>query len=184
MPSTNFAREAEKPVLEELLIKGTVLSIAVSADTDETTLRKFAEKVRDDLLTTGCRPMPADSWTQKAVRFFANLFNGPASISQVAISGVRSYEISIEVSEETLRSYGLTLDTVANAVQGVVARSARGLGADQCGRGAHPHPVPALFGARVREDHGGHAPRRLGGHARSDRQGDRRLRGRGPDHAV
>ena len=66
---TNFARETEKPVLEELLIKGTVLSIAVSADTDEATLRKFAEKVRDDLLTYR---LPADAdgtWTQKTVRF-------------------------------------------------------------------------------------------------------------------
>lgn len=114
----NFAREAEKPVLDELLIKGQVLSIAVSADTDEATLRRFAEKVRDDLLTYRLPPdAPADSWTQRATRFFNQLFNGPASISQVAISGTRRYEISIEVSEETLRAYGITLDTVANAVR-------------------------------------------------------------------
>jgi len=37
-------------------------------------------------------------------------------ISQVSLSGVRNYEISIEVSKESLRAYGLTLQQVADAV--------------------------------------------------------------------
>lgn len=113
----NFARQAEKPVLEELLIKGQVLSLAVSADTDEKTLRRFAEKVRDDLLTYR---LPADAGgtvLQRFNRFFSTLFNGPASISQVSIAGVRNYEVSIEVSEETLRAYGLSIESVAAAVR-------------------------------------------------------------------
>jgi len=39
------------------------------------------------------------------------------NISQVSLSGVRPYEISIEVSEETLRRYNLSLDDVSRAVR-------------------------------------------------------------------
>ena len=88
----NFAENAEKPVVEELIIKAQVLSIAVMAETDERSHRHFAEMVRDRLLLE-------------------------ESISQVEIAGAREYEISIEVSEETLRRYGLTFDQVAGAVR-------------------------------------------------------------------
>ena len=112
-----FAQQAEKPVLEELLIKGQVLSLAVSAESDEATLRRFAEKVRDDLLTYR---LPADAGggvLTQLNRFFNTLFNGPAAISQVSIASVRNYEVSIEVSEDTLRAYGLTIEAVAAAVR-------------------------------------------------------------------
>ncbi|CAN5116002.1 efflux RND transporter permease subunit [soil metagenome] len=88
----NFPEEAEEPRIQELLIKNKTLAIAVSADTDEATLRKLAEQVRDDLLLLD-------------------------DVTQVTLSGVRPYEISIEVSEDTLRNYGLTLDQVAEAVR-------------------------------------------------------------------
>lgn len=92
----NLAEDAEEPTLEELVIKAQVMSIAVSADTDEKTLRSLSEKVRDGLLT----------WDGGATR-----------ITQAQLAGVRNYEISIEVSEETLRQYGLTFDQVASAVR-------------------------------------------------------------------
>ncbi len=88
----NFAEEAEEPVLEELIIKANVLSVAVSADTDEATLRRLAERVRDELLLL-------------------------EDVNQVEIGGARPYEISIEVSEATLRELGITFDQVANAVR-------------------------------------------------------------------
>jgi multidrug efflux pump subunit AcrB len=113
----NFARQAEKPVLEELLIKGQVLSLAVSAETDETTLRRFAEKVRDDLLVYRLPKDAGGTLIQKFNRFFNTLFNGPAAISQVSIAGVRNYEVSVEISEDTLRAYGLTIESVAAAVR-------------------------------------------------------------------
>ena len=88
----SFPENAEKSIISEVLIKAQVLSVAVSADTDEKTLRAFAEGIRDGLLN------------QK-------------EITQVELYGVRPYEISIEVSEDTLRSYGLTLGRVAGAVR-------------------------------------------------------------------
>ena len=92
----NFSEEAEEPLLSELLIKNKVLSIAVSAQTDEKTLLGLTESVREALLVYD---------------------DGPADITQAVIAGARQYEISIEVSEDTLRQYGLTLDEVANAVR-------------------------------------------------------------------
>lgn len=93
----NLAEEAEEPLLEEVLIKAQVLSIAVSAETeDEYALRAIAEKVRTGLLAYK---------------------EGPSSITQVVIAAARDYEISIEVSEETLRQYGISFDEVALAIR-------------------------------------------------------------------
>lgn len=107
----NFPEEAESPILEEILIKNPVMSVTLTADTDETSLRKLAERVRDDLLTYEA-PKP-DSLSS----FFARIFAGAPSISQVEIAGTRPYEISIEVSEEKLRKLGLKLSDIAAAVR-------------------------------------------------------------------
>lgn len=92
----NIAEEAEEPILEEILIKAQVMSIAVSAETDERTLRELAERVRTGLLT----------------------YRGTSqAVTQANLAGAREYEISIEVSEQTLRQYGLTFDEVAASVR-------------------------------------------------------------------
>ncbi|MDF1658682.1 MAG: efflux RND transporter permease subunit [Verrucomicrobiales bacterium] len=92
----NIAEEAEEPILEEILIKAQVMSISVSADTDERTLRELAERVRSGLLTYKGTDEP---------------------VTQASLAGVREYEISIEVSEQTLRQYGITFDQVSAAVR-------------------------------------------------------------------
>ncbi len=92
----NLAENAEEPTLTELLIKPQVMSIAVSADTDEATLRELAERVRSGLLT---------------------FKGGPIAVTQASLAGVRDYEISIEVSEDTLRRHGIGFDQVAAAVR-------------------------------------------------------------------
>ncbi len=93
---TNMAEEAEEPILQEILIKAQVMSIAVSANTDERTLRSIAERVRTGLL---------------------NYKGGEEQVTQATLAGVRDFEISIEVSEQTLRQYGINFDHVANAVR-------------------------------------------------------------------
>lgn len=107
----NFPIEAETPVLEEILIKSPVMSVTLTADTDETTMRKLAERVRDELLTY--KAPPADSFGT----FFGRAFGGTPKISQVSIAGTRPYEISIEVSEEKLRNLGLKLSDIARAIR-------------------------------------------------------------------
>lgn len=92
----NLAENAEEPVLEELVLKAQVMSVAVSAETDEKTLVSIAEQVRDGLLAYS---------------------GGDSKVTQASLAGNREYEISIEVSEETLRKFGLSFDDVARAVR-------------------------------------------------------------------
>ena len=87
-----FPEETEKPIITEVLARFRVVDIAVSGDTDEFTLKSIAERVRDDLAA-----LPG--------------------ISLVEFASARPYEISIEVSEDTLRRHGLTFDDVSNAVR-------------------------------------------------------------------
>jgi len=87
-----FPDLAEKPVIEELLLRRQVLNVAVHGRADEATLKRVAEIVRDEI----------------------NALDG---VSQVELAGTRPYEISIEVSESALRRYGLTFDDVAGAVR-------------------------------------------------------------------
>ncbi len=88
----NFAEQTEKPIIEEIPIRLQTMSVAISADTDEKNLRAIAEQVRD-----GLQALP--------------------NVTQVDMAGVKRHEISIEVSEDTLRRHGLTLDQVAQAVR-------------------------------------------------------------------
>ncbi|MGA0899628.1 MAG: efflux RND transporter permease subunit [Luteolibacter sp.] len=109
----NFPLEAEKPVIEEVVVKSPVLKIAITAkdDVDEMTLNRLAEQIRDDLQSYQA-PKP-----EGLGDFLANLFAGPAKISQVSVSGIRDYELSIEVSENRLRELGLSHAQVADAVR-------------------------------------------------------------------
>ena len=89
---STFPVDSERPVVYLPERRREVITVVVSGDLTERELRLAAERVRDDL---------------------SNL----PEISQIDLSGVRPYEISIEVSEETLRQYGLTLAGVADAVR-------------------------------------------------------------------
>lgn len=112
---TNLAEDTEEPILQELVLKGRVLQVAVSADTDERTLREMADRVKDELLVYDYVP-PA--WPGPLVALQRILGRaGPFGVSQVVVNGTRPYEIGIEVSEQTLRELGLTFDQVANAVR-------------------------------------------------------------------
>lgn len=87
-----FPENAEKPIIEDIPIRMQVLSVAVTAPTDEKNLRAVAERVRDGML---------------------NL----EGVTQVEFAGVKNHEISVEVSEDTLRAQGLTFARVAEAVR-------------------------------------------------------------------
>lgn len=108
---TNFPVEAEEPIVEELLISYQVMSVAVSADVDEKTLRRMAETVRDGLLDY--EPGPAEGFVDKVDR----MLRGEPKITKATLANVRPYEISIEISDEMLRRYGLTLREVAESLR-------------------------------------------------------------------
>jgi multidrug efflux pump subunit AcrB len=84
---------AEKPVVRQLFSWGGVIDVAIHGDVDEHARKALAERVRDELLD-----LP--------------------EVSRVELSGVRPYEISIEVSERELHRHGLSFDDVVAAVRG------------------------------------------------------------------
>jgi multidrug efflux pump subunit AcrB len=89
---TTFPEEAEKPVITKLANRHEVVSLMVYGDAPERSLREQAEDIRDELLAI-------------------------PEITQVDLKGVRPYEISIEVKEESLQRYGLTLGRIAERIK-------------------------------------------------------------------
>jgi multidrug efflux pump subunit AcrB len=87
-----FPDDAERPTYSVQESKREVISVAVSGDLPETELRALGERVREDLISI-------------------------PQITQVELTAVRPYEISIEVSEQTLDRYQLTFDAVVNAIK-------------------------------------------------------------------
>tara|TARA_R110002072_G_scaffold269868_2_gene429315 strand:- start:56051 stop:59257 length:3207 start_codon:yes stop_codon:yes gene_type:complete len=87
----NFPADIERPIVASFSVVGTVMSLALSADTDEDTLKRLADEIRLDLLD-----LP--------------------EVSRVEVSYARPREISIEVPELVLRQNSLTLNEVATAI--------------------------------------------------------------------
>lgn len=85
-------RDAEKPNIVVADTVTDVISFVVSSDEDEMSLRRAAELFEQELLA-----LP--------------------SVSLVSMLGTRDYEIAIEVSEEDLRRYDLTISEVADAIR-------------------------------------------------------------------
>ncbi len=90
---STFPKDVEKPVTEKVVFRIAVMFLALAGEKmDERLLKEHAEEIKEEL-----QAIP--------------------SISQVEVMGAREYEISIELSEEKLRKYGITFDQVAKAVQ-------------------------------------------------------------------
>ncbi len=88
----SFPEEAERPEVRLLIMRREVVTLVIYGDQEESVLRKLSEKVRYDLLQD-------------------------PDITQVEISGTRDPEISIEVKQETLRKYNLTLGEIAARIR-------------------------------------------------------------------
>ena len=89
---STFPEDAEKPVISKLSNRREVVSVVIYGDVGERTLREKAEQTRDELLE-----LP--------------------DITQVELSGVRPFEITIEIPEANLQRYNLTLDQVAARIR-------------------------------------------------------------------
>jgi multidrug efflux pump subunit AcrB len=86
-----FPDEAGEPQVAIAARQREVLNVGLYGLADEITLREAAEQVRDELLLD-------------------------PDITQVSLGGVRDFEIQVEVSQENLRRYDLTLQTIADTV--------------------------------------------------------------------
>ncbi|PLX81310.1 MAG: AcrB/AcrD/AcrF family protein, partial [Desulfuromonas sp.] len=88
---TTFPDDAEEPQVTLIARRRQVLDMQFYGDTSEAALRETAELVRDRLLMS-------------------------PDITQVDLTGVRDYEIRVEISQDNLRKYNLALDQVARII--------------------------------------------------------------------
>ena len=87
-----FPEETEKPIITLVTPQRSVMDIALTGADDERTLKVLGQRVRDEIAA-----LP--------------------EVTQVRLSNSRPYEISVEVSEASLRRNGLTFDELARAVR-------------------------------------------------------------------
>ena len=88
----NFPILAEKPVIQLDDSFHSVITVILSADMAERDLKRLGEQTRDELAS-----LPG--------------------ISHADITGVRKEEIAIEIPEEQLRKYGLSLEVISRAIR-------------------------------------------------------------------
>lgn len=88
-----FPGESERPIVSEFSRseEQREMMLAIYGDIDETTLKKWAERIRDDVAAIN-------------------------HIDKAELQAVRDYEVAIEVPEESLRRYGISLADVQRAV--------------------------------------------------------------------
>ncbi|MCK5866296.1 MAG: efflux RND transporter permease subunit, partial [Marinobacter adhaerens] len=88
---TTFPEDADEPEVSLATHLREVLGIELYGDVSEMALRETADQVRDRLLQN-------------------------SEITQVDLAGARDYEILVEVPQEQLRAYGLTLAGISAAI--------------------------------------------------------------------
>ena len=89
---TTFPDETEKPIVSHYEFSRLAVQLTLSGEADERALKVLGQRIRDDIAQ-----LP--------------------DITQVDLVGVRQDEISIEISEESLRRHRLTFDQVVEAMR-------------------------------------------------------------------
>lgn len=90
---STFPDDVERPSYQVSQFRREVISVVVAGALPEQELRRLGELVRDDLTA-----LP--------------------NVSQADLVAVRPYEMSIEVDQQTLEAYDLSLDAIVTAIQG------------------------------------------------------------------
>ena len=89
---STFPAETERPIISESRFRNPVIDVQLTGDLDEATMKELADRLREEIVA-----LP--------------------DVSYAEVMGARPFEISIEISEDTLRQYGLTLDRVAQVIR-------------------------------------------------------------------
>ena len=87
----DFPADAEKPIIQLIKTPSNGMILVLHGTAPERTLREMAYDIKDELQSLG--------------------------LSKVQLSGVRDYEIAIEVKRNMLHSYDLSMSDVANIVK-------------------------------------------------------------------
>ncbi len=88
----SFPSDAERPTVTEITYRHQMGRVQIYGDLSEREMKQFGETLRDELVR--------QPW-----------------VSVVELQTARPYEVSIEVSEDSLQRYQLTFDQVASAVR-------------------------------------------------------------------
>ncbi len=89
---TSLPEESERPIVSRVVLKRQVINVVVYGDVPELTLREVAKNIKDRL----------------------TLIQG---ITEAELKALREPEVHVEVSEETLRKYGLSLEEIAAIIR-------------------------------------------------------------------
>ncbi|ETR74207.1 MAG: Acriflavin resistance protein, partial [Candidatus Magnetoglobus multicellularis str. Araruama] len=87
----DFPADSESPNVQLVKTRTNAMILVLHGHAPERTMRELALDVKDELIAKGA--------------------------SQVAVGGIRNYEIAIEVKREMLRSYDLTMGTITNVIK-------------------------------------------------------------------
>ncbi|MCK5850795.1 MAG: efflux RND transporter permease subunit, partial [Kiritimatiellae bacterium] len=87
-----FPDDAEEPQVSLPMHRRGVITLVVFGDEEERLLYDLAEQIRQEILQD-------------------------KNVTQVSLSGVRDQEITVSISQDTLRAYGLTVLGVANVIR-------------------------------------------------------------------
>ena len=86
-----FPTDAERPVISLAQGRRTAITLTISGDVSELEMRELVEQAEQDILQ-----LP--------------------NVTQADVVGVRDYEVAVELRQDRLREYNLTLPQVANAI--------------------------------------------------------------------
>lgn len=89
---TTFPQGVERPEVREVEVTQNVVNVSIFGNLDDFSLKALTQTILQEILA-----LP--------------------EVSQANVQGDRDYEIAIEVAENTLREYGLTMEQVAAAVR-------------------------------------------------------------------
>ncbi len=89
---STFPAETERPIISKQVMRRGALNLQVHGSLNERSMKELAERIRDEVTQ-----LPG--------------------ISYAEIMGERPFEIAVEISEDTLRQYNLTLGQVAQAIR-------------------------------------------------------------------
>ncbi len=103
---TTFPVDAERPTVSLRSSRRDAMELSLVGDVDASVLRYWGDVIKEELI------------------------NDPA-ITQVELEGVQDHEVWVEVSQETLRRYGLTIQDISNAIgSGAIQQGGGSLNAD------------------------------------------------------
>lgn len=88
---SNFPSEADDPTISQTVRSRSVINVVITSDYGEKELREYTETIKDQILQ----------------------ING---ITQASLLGARDYEIAIEVSQDELIKYDLSISDISSAI--------------------------------------------------------------------